>query len=174
MDYCLLAEQGYAATGVDIGPASVVVGSARAERYGVQAHFMTADMDTMDLGKLFDACLIFDALHHSQRQAEVIQRLASHVKPGGWILFGEPSWLHGISPHAIRTSKNRGWVERGISVTRLKRHCRQSGLGNYQRFYEGTGPTGRMRGLVWQLMRLILSPFASSPQTSIWLAAQKQ
>jgi 2-polyprenyl-3-methyl-5-hydroxy-6-metoxy-1,4-benzoquinol methylase len=169
-----LAEQGYEATGTDIGPASVDVGSARAQRYGVRASFVTADMDTMDLGQKFDACLIFDALHHSQRQAEVIERLAAHVKPGGWILFGEPSWLHGISPSAIRTSKNRGWIERGISVTKLKRHCRKSGLGAFRRFYEGSGPTEQIGGVVWQLIRLVLSPVACSPQTSIWLAAQKR
>jgi 2-polyprenyl-3-methyl-5-hydroxy-6-metoxy-1,4-benzoquinol methylase len=169
-----LAEQGYKATGTDIGPASVDVGNARAERYGVHASFVTADMDTMDLGETYDACIIFDALHHSQRQAEVVRRLAAHVKTGGWILFGEPSWLHGISPGAIRTAKDRGWIERGISVTKLKRHCRQSGLGNFRRFYESSGPTERIGGLAWQLIRLVLSPFASSPQTSIWLAAQKQ
>jgi 2-polyprenyl-3-methyl-5-hydroxy-6-metoxy-1,4-benzoquinol methylase len=169
-----LAEQGYKPTGTDIGPASVDVGNARAERYRVRANFVVADMDTMELGETFDACLIFDALHHSQRQAEVIQRLASHVKPGGWVLFGEPSWLHGISPHARKTSKERGWIERGIRITTLKRHCRRVGLGHFRRFYEGSGPTEQVRGVVWQLSRLALSLFASSPQASIWLAAQKQ
>jgi len=65
-------------------------------------------MDTLDLGQTFDAVLVFDASHHSARQREVVRRIGKHLKPGGWVLFGEPSWLHAISPHARRTSKELG------------------------------------------------------------------
>lgn len=166
-----LAELGYKATGVDIAPGHAVVGARRAERYGVEAAFVTADMDTMDVGR-FDACLVFDALHHTQHQARAVERISAQLKPGAWVLFGEPSWLHGFSPRARKTSKDVGWVERGVRVSVLKRDCRKVGFGDFQRFYEGTAPTAGT-GLAWQLCRLLLTPFSSSPQTSIWLAARK-
>ncbi len=97
-----LAESGFAPTGVDIAPASVEVGRRRARRYSAQADFVTADMDVLDLDHTFDAVLVFDALHHSTRQAQVVAGVARHVAPGGWILFGEPSWLHTLSPEHVR------------------------------------------------------------------------
>lgn len=168
-----LSETGFQATGVDIAPANIVVGRRRAERYGAPARFAVADMDTLDLGATFDAVLVFDALHHTLRQREVIRRLAQHVKPGGWVLFGEPSWLHAVSPHARRVAKDLGWIERGIFLRTLKRDCRAAGLTEFRRFYEGTSPfTNRLTGFAWELARLVGAQINVSPQTSLWLAAR--
>jgi 2-polyprenyl-3-methyl-5-hydroxy-6-metoxy-1,4-benzoquinol methylase len=169
-----LAETGFEPTGVDIAPASVEVGRRRAARYGATASFEVADMDDLDLGRTFDGVLVFDALHHSVRQREVIARLTRHVKPGGWILFGEPSWLHGLSPHARATSKDEGWIERGIVLRTLKRDCREAGLGEFRRFYEGTAPFSSSFGrFLYELARLVGAQVNVSPQTSLWLAAKR-
>ncbi len=169
-----LAETGFRPTGVDIAPASVTVGERRAQRYGAAAKFAVADMDTIDMGETYDAVLVFDALHHSSRQGEVVRRISEHLKPGGWVLFGEPSWLHSISSHARRTSKELGWIERGISVRKLKADCRSAGLGEFRRFYEGTSPfvpgVGRF---LWELGRLVGAQVNVSPRTSVWLAARR-
>lgn len=147
-----LAETGFDATGIDIAPANVEVARRRAERYGAGARFEVADMDNLELGRTFDAALVFDALHHSLRQAEVVERIASHVKPGGWVLFGEPTWLHTFSPHARRVSRGSGWVERGVVLRHLKRDCRRAGLAEFRRFHEGTSPFARgLRGFLWEL-----------------------
>ena len=167
-----LAESGYRATGTDIAPANVTVGQRRAERYNSDARFVAADMDTMDLGERFDAVLVFDALHHTNRRRQAVGRIASHVRPGGWVLFGEPSWLHGISPGARRTSRETGWVERGITVRGLKADCRSAGLTEFRRFYEGTGPTHTIPGFAWETVRHFAGRVVVAPQTSIWLAAR--
>jgi 2-polyprenyl-3-methyl-5-hydroxy-6-metoxy-1,4-benzoquinol methylase len=168
-----LAETGFDPTGVDIAPASVGVGRRRAERYGASARFEVADMDRLDLGDTFDAVLVFDALHHSSRQREVVARLVAHTKPGGWILFGEPSWLHGLSPHARKTSKEEGWIERGIVLRTLKRDCRDAGCVEFRRFYEGTSPfSPGLRPFLFELVRLVGAQVNISPKTSVWLAAQ--
>lgn len=118
-----LAESGFRPTGIDIAPASAAIALDRGARYHAEVDAVAADMDTFDLGRTFDAALVFDALHHSTRQAAVIARIAAHLKPDGWALFGEPSWLHGLSPHARRTSLEEGWVERGVRVRTLKQDC---------------------------------------------------
>jgi len=170
-----LSETGFQATGVDIAPGHVSVGRSRANRYGASARFEVADMDTLDLGTTFDAVLVFDALHHTRRQREVVGRLARHVKPGGWILFGEPTWLHAISPHARRASRQLGWVERGVLLRTLKRDCRDAGLTEFRRFYEGTAPfSARATGFAWELARLVGAQVNVSPRTSLWLAARRR
>jgi 2-polyprenyl-3-methyl-5-hydroxy-6-metoxy-1,4-benzoquinol methylase len=169
-----LAETGFVPTGIDIAPANISVGRRRAERYQAGARFEIADMDTLDLGTTFDAALIFDSLHHTMRQREVVARVAQHLKPGGWVLFGEPSWLHAISPHARRTTKELGWVERGIVLRTLKRDCRAAGLSGFRRFHEGTSPFSRGIGsFLWQFGRLVGAQMNVSPHTSVWLAARK-
>jgi SAM-dependent methyltransferase len=170
-----LAESGFRPTGIDIAPANVADSSARAQRYGSDAEFTAADMDSFDLGRTFDAALVFDALHHSTRPRQVIAQIARHLVPGGWVLFGEPSWLHTISPHARRTHREVGWVERGVAVRHVKRDCRLAGLGNFRRYYEGTAPhRGGAKDLAYQTARLYGARVSTAPQMSVWLAAQKQ
>lgn len=169
-----LAESGFRPTGIDIASASAAIALDRASRYHAEIDSLAADMEDFDLGRTFDAALVFDALHHSVRPAEVVARIAAHLKPGGWVLFGEPSWLHGISPHARRTSKHEGWVERGIRVRTLKRDCEAVGLADFRRFYEGTRPhCGRVLDFGYQAARVLAARAASAPQMSVWLAARR-
>lgn len=169
-----LAESGFRPTGIDIAPASTKIAIDRAARYHAQIDAVTADMDKFDLGQTFDAVLVFDALHHSLRPREVVARIAAHLAPGGWVLFGEPSWLHTISPHARRTSKNEGWIERGVRVRTLRRYCEAAGLNDFRRFYEGSQPhRGRVLDFGFQVIRVLAARAASAPQMSVWLAARR-
>ncbi len=169
-----LAESGYRPTGIDIAPASAAVAIDRGARYHANVDAVAADMETFDLGRTFDAALVFDALHHSVRPADVVGRIAAHLKPGGWVLFGEPSWLHDFSPDARRTTKEMGWVERGVRVRALTRDCRRVGLGDFRRFYEGTQPhVGRLRDFGYQSIRLWAARGSCAPQMSVWLAAKR-
>jgi 2-polyprenyl-3-methyl-5-hydroxy-6-metoxy-1,4-benzoquinol methylase len=170
-----LAEAGHRVLGIDIAPAHVEIGRARARRWGCsQLRFEQADMDAFALDELFDAVLVFEALHHSARQRQVVANIARHLAPGGWVLFGEPSLLHAVSPGARRVQREAGWIERGISVRRLRRDCAAAGLGELRRFHEGTAPyETRGRGFAWQLLRLAAANVAFAPQTSVWLAARR-
>ena len=170
-----LAEAGFRATGLSLAPAEIEIATGRAERWGSAAEFVVGDMDSMDLGRQFDGALVFDALHHSTRQSEVVERIGAHLRPGGWVLFGEPSILHHISPEARRVHQGAGWTERGISIRALKRDCKAAGMGSFKRFFEGTRPyQGRVAGFGWQLARLATANLAFAPQASVWLAAQKR
>jgi glycosyltransferase involved in cell wall biosynthesis/2-polyprenyl-3-methyl-5-hydroxy-6-metoxy-1,4-benzoquinol methylase len=169
-----LAEAGYRPTGIDLAPARVDMAIARAARWSVDATFEIGDMDQLDLGRQFDVVLVYDALHHSARQRTVAERVAQHVRPGGWALFGEPSWLHAVSPGARRTSRELGWIERGIRIRSLRRDCAAAGLGEFRRFFEPTRPYHyRVRGFAWQAARLAAADVAVAPQASVWLAARR-
>jgi SAM-dependent methyltransferase len=147
---------------------------ARAARWGVAVEFETGDMDELQLGRQFDGVLVYDALHHSGRQRAVVSNVARHVGPGGWALPGEPSLLHAMSPGARRTTRELGWIERGISVRGLRRDCTRAGLGDFRRFLEPTRAyENRGRGFAWQAVRLAASNLAVAPQASVWLAARR-
>jgi SAM-dependent methyltransferase len=169
-----LAESGFLPTGVDIAPAAIQLASSRAERWGVPARFEVADMEDFNLDVQFDAALVFDSLHHSTRPTAVVAQISRHLRPGGWVLFGEPSWLHVVSPRARAASRELGWMERGVTIRGLKRDCRRVGLGNFRRFYEGTRPCDARFGVPWQLVRLVAGAIAVAPQASVWLAAQRE
>ena len=169
-----LAESGYRPTGIDLAPARIEMAVARAARWSVQATFAEGDMDELELGRAFDFVLVYDALHHSARQRAVVANVARHLRPGGWALFGEPSWLHAVSPAARRTTRELGWIERGILIHGLRRDCAAAGLGEFRRFFEPTRPyEGRVRGFAWQATRLAAADVAVAPQASVWLAARR-
>jgi SAM-dependent methyltransferase len=170
-----LAEAGYGATGVDLVPANVDVARERAARWGLQARFEVADMDHLDLDNTWDAALLLDALHHSTRQADVLAGIARHLRPGGWLLLGEPSVLHRLSPHARRTSRAEGWTERGVSVRALRRDLRAAGFGEARRFHGPTRPyESRVLGLLGQAARLVGANLAAAPQMHVWMAARRR
>jgi SAM-dependent methyltransferase len=169
-----LAEGGRSVCAVDLVPANVELIEQRAARWGVELDARVADMDALDLGETFDVTLVFDALHHSTRQADVVAGVARHLRPGGWALFGEPSWLHDVSPHARSVERDLGWKERGVRVRVLKRDLAAAGLVDPRRFFQGTRPyEGRGRDFLWQLTRLVAANAWVAPQAQVWLAARK-
>jgi SAM-dependent methyltransferase len=169
-----LARAGYSVTGVDLVPANVRLTRARAEEWGVDVDARVADMDALDLGAEFDFVLVYDALHHSARQADAVRGVARHLAPGAWSLFGEPSWLHRFSPGARAVTASLGWMERGVSARGLLRDCAAAGLGEFRRFFGGTAPyESRGRGFVWQVARLVAANVLVAPQALIWLAARR-
>jgi SAM-dependent methyltransferase len=170
----LLAEAGYTPTGIDLAPGNVKISQLHAERWSSPAQFMTGDMDTLDLGRTFDAVLLFDALHHVDDPAATVSCVGRHLRPGGWALFGEPSLLHLVSPDAHRVSKDTGWIENGIGVRALRRWCASAGMPETRRFFEPTRPyTDRFRQFAWEAIRLVAANIAFAPSYHIWLAARK-
>ncbi len=123
-----LAEAGYDALGVDLVEANIALCRERAQRWGSTARFEVADMDALPEGEPADLALIFDALHHSRRQAAVLAGVARRLRPGGWLLLGEPTWLHRLSPGARATTRQLGWSERGLTLRGLRRDLRTAGF----------------------------------------------
>jgi SAM-dependent methyltransferase len=173
-----LAEAGFRPLGVDLVPANIELARERAARWSSDAAFAVADMDTLAEtaldGSPFDAALLFDALHHSTRQADVLRGVAHHLRPGGWLLLGEPTRLHSLSPRARADTRARGWQERGLGLRTLRRDLRSAGFGDARRFFQPTRPyASRTTGFAWQLARLIGANVLVAPGGHHWLAARK-
>jgi SAM-dependent methyltransferase len=169
-----LGEAGYDALGYDLVPANVEVARERAARWGSAARFEVGDMEALPPGEPAHAALLYDALHHSARQAAALGSVASRIGAGGWLLLGEPTWLHRLSPRARAARRHLGWLERGPTLRGLRRDLRAAGFVEVRRFFQPTRPyEGRVRGFAWQLVRLVAADAAVAPQAHIWLAARR-
>jgi SAM-dependent methyltransferase len=169
-----LAEAGYEVTGYDLVPANIDLSRARAERWHSSARFEVADIEQLPDGERADTALLFDALHHCARQRAVLDSAARRLRPGGWLLLGEPTWLHRFSPGARATRRERGWMERGLTVRELRRDLHDAGFDELRRFFGPTSPyEGRVLGFLWQLARLAGADVWVAPQTHLWIAARR-
>jgi hypothetical protein len=131
-------------------------------------------MDDLPAREPVDLALLFDALHHSRRQPAVLGGVARRLRPGGWLLLGEPTWLHRLSPGARATSRELGWSERGLSLRGLRKDLRAAGFDETRRFFQPTSPYGeRLKGTAWQLARLVGASVLVAPQGHYWLAARR-
>jgi len=120
------ARQGVHAAGYDISPEMIEIAREEAEREGVEAHFEAGDYEQLDLGRRFDACLLYDALHHSAHPQLVIAAAHRALKPGGRFLLAEPNWKHRFQGR--EASDTYGVTELGYTPRRLKRLLRESGF----------------------------------------------
>jgi 2-polyprenyl-3-methyl-5-hydroxy-6-metoxy-1,4-benzoquinol methylase len=169
-----LAEAGYRVLGYDLVPANIELARRRAATWHSAARFKVADMEELPAGDPADAALLFDALHHSAHQREALRSIAGRLKPEGWLLLGEASFLHRYSGEARAVRRERGWLERGIELRELTSDLREAGFGDLRRFFQPTRPyEGRGRGFAWQLARLVAANYWVAPQAHLWLAARR-
>lgn len=169
-----LAEAGYSVDGYDLVPANVDLARRRAARWGSAARFHVADMEALPDGEESDAALVFDSLHHSGRQRAVLESLSRRIRPGGWLLLGEPTWLHRLSPGARATTRELGWLERGLRLRELERDLEAVGFEPPRRFFQPTAPyEGRVCGFGWQMLRLLGANLLVAPQGHYWIAARR-
>jgi SAM-dependent methyltransferase len=169
-----MAEAGYRVLGYDLVPANIELARRRAAMWHSRARFKVADMEDLPAGDPADAALLFDSLHHSAKQRQALISVAGRLKPGGWLLLGEASWLHRHSREAKHVHKERGWLERGLDLGELKADLAAAGFAEPRRFFQPTRPyEGRGRGFGWQLVRLIAANYWVAPQAHLWLAAKR-
>jgi 2-polyprenyl-3-methyl-5-hydroxy-6-metoxy-1,4-benzoquinol methylase len=95
-----IARRGAQVTGVDFSEAMLAQARARTERtrYEAACRFLRADVTSLELDQQFDVVFGVTVLQHVMDDgafAEAVQRLASHVRPGGRLIMLEaaPSTL---------------------------------------------------------------------------------
>ena len=165
------ARHGIRAEGYDISPEMIEIARELAEQEGIDVHFEVADMEELDLGRRFDTCLLYDALHHSPRADLVFATAHRALKPGGKLLLAEPNWKHRFQGRDA--SGEYGVTELGYSPRGLKRLLRDQGFTDVQRFHNtrkrlfSNTPRDVAAHLAEPLLYRALAPF----WTQIWLRA---
>ncbi len=145
---------------------------ASARRENVDAHFDTADYEQLDLEHAFDACLTYDALHHSANPERVLATAHRALKPGGALLVSEPNWKQRFQGRDA--TAEYGTTELGYSPRRLKRLLKDAGFTEIRRFHNnrkrlfGNRPADVLAHLAEPLTYRLLAPF----WTQVWLRAR--
>ena len=166
------ARHGVHAEGYDISPEMIEIAREQAAAEGLDVRFEAADMEQLDLGRRFDTCLLYDALHHSPRADLVLASAHRALKPGGRLLLAEPNWKQRFQGRDA--SINYGVSELGYSPRKLKRLLRDAGFTDIRRFHNNrkrlfsNSPRETAAHLAEPLVYRLLAPF----WTQIWLRAR--
>ena len=167
-----VARHGLDARGYDISPAMIEIAREQARAENVEAHFDAADFERLDLGHTFDACLTYDALHHSASPERVIASAHRALKPGGLLLVSEPNWKQRFQGRDA--ADEFGTTELGYSPRRLKRLLKAEGFTDVRRFHNnrkrlfGNRPADVLAHLAEPITYRVLAPF----WTQVWLRAR--
>ena len=166
------ARHGVHAEGYDISPEMIEIAKTEAGREGLDVHFEAGDYEQLDLGRRFDACLLYDALHHSGRPELVLAAAQRALKPGGLLLLAEPNWKQRFQGRDA--TAEYGTTELGYSPRRLKRLLKDAGFTDVRRFHNnrkrlfGNRPADVLAHLAEPLTYRLLAPF----WTQVWLRAR--
>jgi SAM-dependent methyltransferase len=166
------ARHGVDAEGYDISPEMIAIAREEAAREGLEVRFEAGDYEQLDLDRRFDACLIYDALHHSARPDLVLAAARRALKPGGRLLLVEPNWKHRFQGR--EASDAYGTTELGYSSRRLKKLLRDAGFRDVHRFHNNrkrlysNSAHNTAAHFAEPLVYRLLAPF----WTQIWLTAR--
>jgi 2-polyprenyl-3-methyl-5-hydroxy-6-metoxy-1,4-benzoquinol methylase len=127
------ARHGVHAEGYDIAPEMIEIARELAAEERLDVHFEAADMEELDLGRRFDTCLLYDALHHTPHAERVFATARRALTPGGRLLLVEPNWKHRYQGR--KAAGEFGVTELGYSPRRLKRLLREQGFTEIRRFH---------------------------------------
>jgi 2-polyprenyl-3-methyl-5-hydroxy-6-metoxy-1,4-benzoquinol methylase len=168
----LAARHGVVAEGYDISPDMIEIAREQAAEEGLDVRYETGDMEQLDLGRRFDTCLLYDALHHSPRADLVLASARRALKPGGRVLLAEPNWTQRFEGR--KAVGEYGVSELGYTPHRLKRILRDQGFTDIHRFHPvrkrlpSNSPRDVAVHLGGPLAYRALGPF----WTQIWLRAR--
>jgi 2-polyprenyl-3-methyl-5-hydroxy-6-metoxy-1,4-benzoquinol methylase len=168
----LAARHGVQAEGYDISPQMIEIARQEAEREGLDVTFEAGDYEQLELGRRFDACLLYDALHHSERPELVLAAANRALKPGGRLLLAEPNWKQRFQGRDA--SDAYGTTELGYSPRRLKKLLRDTGFTDIRRFHNNrkrlfsNSPADTAANIAEPFVYRLLAPF----WTQIWLRAR--
>ena len=168
-----IARHGLEAAGYDISPAMIEIAREQARQEGLEVRYEVADMEDVDLGRRFDACLLYDALHHSRSPELVLRSAFRSLRPGGRLLLAEPNWKQRFEGR--EASQQYGTTELGYPPRRLKRALREAGFVDVERFHNNrkrlfsNRPLDVLAHVAEPLAYRVLGPF----WTQIWLRRRR-
>ncbi len=168
----LAARCGPDVVGYDISPRMVEIAREQAASEGVEnVRFEVGDMEELDLGRAFDAVIVYDGLHHSSRPELVVRSAYRALRPGGRLLLSEPNWAHRFQGRGA--SGEYGTTELGYGPLRLKRLLRREGFTDVRRFHNNRKRlySNRPLDVVCHLAEPLVYRALGPWWTQVWLRA---
>jgi 2-polyprenyl-3-methyl-5-hydroxy-6-metoxy-1,4-benzoquinol methylase len=169
----LAARCGPEVVGYDISPGMIEIARELAEEERLEnVRSEVGDFEALELGREFDACLIYDGLHHSERPDLVLRTAHAALRPGGRLLLAEPNWKHRWQGRDA--SEAWGTHELGYSTRRLKKLARAAGFTDVERFHNNrlrlysNSPKETLMHVAEPVVYRALGPW----WTRIWLRAR--
>jgi 2-polyprenyl-3-methyl-5-hydroxy-6-metoxy-1,4-benzoquinol methylase len=165
------ARHGVRAEGYDISPEMIEIAQELAGEEGLDVAFAVGDMEQLDLGRRFETCLIYHALHHTPRADLVLRAAHRTLVPGGRLLLCEPNWKHRFEGR--HAASEYGVTDLGYTPHKLKRLLREAGFTKIRRFHNNrkrlfsNAPLDAAAHLAEPFVYRVLGPF----WTQIWLRA---
>ena len=163
------ARHGIRAEGYDISPEMIAIAQELAAEERLDVRFEVGDMERLDLGRRFDTCLLYDALHHSPHADRVLSSARRALVEGGRLLVVEPNWRQRFQGR--EATGRYGVTEQGYSPHRLKRLLRDAGFTRIRRYHNNrkrlfsNAPLDVAAHLAEPLVYRAIAPF----WTQIWL-----
>jgi SAM-dependent methyltransferase len=129
----LIAKTGCTGTGLELSPAALAVGAARAHALGIESSFSAQVADINDplpcASASFDAAMAIDVLIHVRDRARLYAEIARVLRPGGRCLLSDAGVITGAvsnieilgrSPYGHTQFVVPGWNERLLKTAGLR------------------------------------------------------
>jgi SAM-dependent methyltransferase len=117
---------GFSVTGIDVSPGMVRIARKRVRKIPFHGsstlpeyRFLVLDAHDLPFENRFDAAIVYDTLHHFEKEGEVLKSIFRSLVPGGRIFLKEPPETHPESPGAQAEMRDFGVLEKGFSRERL-------------------------------------------------------
>ena len=167
----LAARHGIRAVGYDLSPDMIAIAREISADEGLEVSFEVGDMEALDLGRRYDTCLIYDALHHTPRADLVLSSAGNALRPGGRLLIAEPNWKQRYQGRDA--AEEWGTTELGYTPRHLKKLLREAGFVHVERFHNNRKRlySNAPRDVVLHLAEPLVYRFLAPFWTQIWLRA---
>ena len=117
--------------------------------------------------------MFFDCLHHCPAYAQALKRAHAHLRPGGYVLLLETTWLHRYSPHARQATRQFGVTELGFTRRQLRQALQDAGFRDIA-FYHDPGPCYRgVWGFLKACLQVVCGYLSCYPQAKNIVLARK-
>ncbi len=141
-----------------IDPSAGLIDLARKHNAKPRARFETAELGSMAAGEPFDVIFMIGVLHHIPQIEQLMPRVGSLLRPGGWLAVNEPQSGNPLirAARGVRQRLERGYSDEQeqFSYRELVRLLERAGLSEIRVVPQG----------------LLSTPFAEAMMRPAWLA----
>ena len=115
----ILARFGYDVIGIDICNKMIEIANNKVSE-NLKLSFSVHDYEYEFLNGLFDAVVIYDALHHCDDEGRVIENVYASLKPYGKVIILEPGKGHSKTAGSLDAMRKYGTTEKDMPFNYVK------------------------------------------------------